>query len=449
MTSRIGVVRFDGDTSMFVLIVISIIILVLETTIARLYIFLAPGPQSLQFNILLFIVGIVIFLISHLLILLNIRKRIQVLFGGRPHRLKFIFAFVTIVQFILSAMLILVLIEILSNSSYKTSLIITIVTVSYLSGIINLFILAERFVRWMLRNRSYISVLFGLSTISILVNTLFTVTFVVGVLITQPNEIRWHLGILSPIYTDILNVFQSLYSVSFIISYIITWFATVMVLYTHSHRLGRAKFWALVFLPLLYIVAEFQPIILPLLTEYRSADPVNFTIIYTLIFSMFKIAGAFFFGIGFWFMARKIEQKSLRSFLNISAYGLILVFVTNQASLLLNALFPPLGLMTTCFVGLSSFLLLVGTYSAAVSVSNDVRIRKAIRTSVENESELIGDIGDAELDLELRAKVSSMMDKLSTRLREDTEVESSLTEEDIKDYTNQVIQEVIRRKMPK
>jgi hypothetical protein len=51
--------------------------------------------------------------------------------------------------------------------------------------------------------------------------------------------------------------------------------------------------------------------------------------------------------------------------------------------------------------------------------------------------------------LELRAKVSSMMDKLSTRLREDTEVESSLTEEDIKDYTNQVIQEVIRRKMPK
>jgi hypothetical protein len=61
---------------------------------------------------------------------------------------------------------------------------------------------------------------------------------------------------------------------------------------------------------------------------------------------------------------------------------------------------------------------------------------------------LIGDIGDAELDLELRAKVSSMMGKLSTRLREDTEVESSLTEEDIKDYTNQVIQEVIRRKMP-
>jgi len=222
-----------------------------------------------------------------------------------------------------------------------------------------------------------------------------------------------------------------------------------MVLRTHAHRLGKAKFWALVILPLLYIIGEFQIFILPLLSGYRSADPASFTIVYTLAFSMIKVAGAFFFGIGFWFMARKIEQKTLKSFLNISAYGLILVFVTNQATVLLNAQFPPLGLMTACFVGLSSFLLLVGTYSAAVSVSNDVSIRKAIRTSVQKESELIGDIGEAELDMELRAKVTAMMDKLSARLREDTQVESSLTEDDIKNYTNQVIQEVIYKKFSK
>ena len=149
-------------------------------------------------------------------------------------------------------------------------------------------------------------------------------------------------------------------------------------------------------------------------------------------------------------MARRIQQKSLKSFLNISAYGLILLVVTNQAIVLLNTLFPPLGLMTACFVGLSSFLLLVGTYlSGRFSVSNDVKIRKVIRNSIEKESELIGDIGDAELDMELRAKVFSMMDKLSRRLQEDTQVESSLTDEYIKDHTTKVIQEVIRRKVSK
>ena len=449
MTSGRQMSRFDFDTNMFVLIVVSIVTLVLETTIARLYVFLYPGPQSFQLNIILFAAGMVIFLFSHFFILINIRKRLKNLFGDSPHRLKFLFRFVTIIQFVLSGLLILALFQILVDSSYKTSLIMSIVIISYLSGIINLSILAERFVRWILRNRSYVSLLFGLATFSILINTIFTVIFVVGVLSTQPHEIGRHIGLLPAIFSDFYQTYAPLYSVSFIISYLVTWFATVTVLHSHSNRLGRARFWALALLPLLYIVGEFHPLILSVLAQYRISDPVTFTIIYTLIFSLIRIVGAIFFGIGFWSMAGKIQQKSLKNFLNISAYGLILIFVTNQAIVLLNTLFPPLGLMTACFVGLSSFLLLVGTYSAAVSVSNDVKIRKAIRNSIEKESELIGDIGDAELDMELRAKVFSMMDKLSRRLQEDTQVESSLTDEDIKDYTTKVIQEVIRRKVSK
>jgi hypothetical protein len=448
---RAGTLRrkFEFDSNMFVLILISIVTLVLETTIARLYIFLYPGPQSFQLNIGLFVAGIIIFLFSHLLILSSIRKQLKGLFGTSPHRLKLLFRFVTITQFILSGLLILALFQILVNSSYKTSFIISIVIISYLSGIINLSILAERFIRWILRNRSYVSLLFGFATFSILINTIFTIIFVVGVLSNQPDEIRRHIGLLTAVFSDFYRTYSQLYSVTFLISYLVTWFATVTVLHSHSNKLGRARFWALVLLPLLYFVGEFYPLILPLLAQYRSSDPVTFTIIFTLIFSMIKIAGAFFFGIGFWYMARRIQQKSLKSFLNISAYGLILLFVTNQAIVLLNTLFPPLGLMTACFVGLSSFLLLVGTYSAAVSVSNDVTIRKAIRNSIEKESELIGEIGNAELDMELRAKVLAMMDKLSSRIQEDTRVEPSLTDQDIKDYTNEVIQEVIRRKLSK
>jgi hypothetical protein len=66
------------------------------------------------------------------------------------------------------------------------------------------------------------------------------------------------------------------------------------------------------------------------------------------------------------------------------------------------------------------------------SVSNDARIRKAIRSSVETESHLIGDIGDAEMQMTLNTKVFSMMNKLQKRLQKDTQVESSLTDDDIK-----------------
>lgn len=441
--------KLDSDTVMFILIVVSIAALVLETTLARLYIFLYPGPQSLQFNILLFVSGIIIYSLSHSLILVNIRKRLKGLFKTSQHTLKLVFQFITIVQFILSGLLILVLFQILIDLSYKTSLIIGIVSISYISGIFNLIILSERFIRWIRSGRSYVSLLFGIATFSILLNTISTLIFIVKILLSQPNDIGWHIGMLIPAYSGFDDTLKQFYSVSFIVSYVVTWFATVTVLHTYSYRLGKVKFWLLAILPLLYIIGEFQVLILPLFSEYRSADPVAFTVAYTLIFNTIKFAGAFFFGIGFWSMARKIEQKSLKSFLNISAYGLILLFVTNQATLLLNTLFPPLGLMTACFVGLSSFLLLVGTYSAAVSVSNDVRIRKEIRSSVEKESQLIGDIGDAEMQMTLSAKVYSMMNKLPERFQEDTQVESSFTDEDIKNYTNQVIQELVQRKKSK
>jgi hypothetical protein len=441
--------RFDSDVNMFILIVVSIGTLIIETTVARLYLFLYPGPQSLQFNIVLFGSGIIIYSLCHALILVNIRNRLKGLFKTSKHKLQAVFQIITIVQVILSGLLVLVLSQILIDLSYKTSLIIGIVSISYISGIFNLAILSERFIRWIHSGRSYVSLLFGFATFSILLNTIITIIFIIRVLLNQPNDIGWHIGILSATFSGFNETLKQLYSTSFIIAYLITWFATVTVLRAYSYRLGRAKFLALVILPLLYIIGEFQVLILPLLSEYRSADPVTFTIVYTLIFNMIKFAGAFFFGIGFWSMARKIQQKSVRSFLNISAYGLILLFVTNQATLLLNTLFPPLGLMTACFVGLSSFLLLVGTYSAAVSVSNDARIRKAIRSSVETESHLIGDIGDAEMQMTLNAKVFSMMNKLQKRLQEDTQVESSLTDEDIKNYTNQVIQELIQRKKPR
>jgi hypothetical protein len=442
--------KFDSDVAMFILIVVSIVTLVLETTLARLYIFLYPGPQSLQFNIILFTTGIIIFSVSHSLILVNIRKRLKELFKTGQHRLKLVFQFIAVVQFILSGLLILVLFQILNDLSYKTSLIIGIVCISYVSGIFNLIILSERFIRWIHSRRSYISLLFGFATFSILLNTIITMIFIVSVLLSQPNDIGWHIGILSATFTGFNDTLRQFYSVSFIIAYVVTWLATVTILHAYSYRLGKVKFWAFVILPLLYIIGEFQVLILPLLSEYRSVDPVTFTIVYTLTFNTIKFAGAFFFGIGFWSMARKIEQKSLKSFLNISAYGLILLFVTNQATLLLNTLFPPLGLMTACFVGLSSFLLLVGIFSSAINVSQDRELRREFYNTAKSELNLLRTIGVAEMEKELMKKYKSI-DKRTRKLEEQSTSEKDgvkealhgLVDEIDKDKAREILHDVL------
>jgi hypothetical protein len=274
--------------------------------------------------------------------------------------------------------------------------------------------------------------------------------FIVSVLLSQPNDIGWHIGILSATFTGFNDTLRQFYSVSFIIAYVVTWLATVTILHAYSYRLGKVKFWAFVILPLLYIIGEFQVLILPLLSEYRSVDPVTFTIVYTLTFNTIKFAGAFFFGIGFWSMARKIEQKSLKSFLNISAYGLILLFVTNQATLLLNTLFPPLGLMTACFVGLSSFLLLVGIFSSAINVSQDRELRREFYNTAKSELNLLRTIGVAEMEKELMKKYKSI-DKRTRKLEEQSTSEKDgvkealhgLVDEIDKDKAREILHDVL------
>lgn len=432
---------------MLILIILTIFTLVLETTIARLYTFFSPGPQSLYINLLFFTAAIIIFSGVHVLILYNIRNQIKSLFLHGKLRLKLTYSYVLIVQFILNGLLFGILYETALHLYYSTNLILMITCISYASGIVNLGILAERFFKWYFNNKNSISLLFGISTLSILVNTFLTAVFVFEVLLTQPEKVGWHTGSTFP--TSVfswISIFENLYSISFSISYILTWISTVYLMKNYAKRLGVRKFWIIVALPLLYIIGQFQPIILPLLYEFRYYEPVIFTIVYTLFFTILKVSGAIFFGIGLWAIGRKAQQPTIKSLLSMSGYGLILIFVSNQATLLISYLFPPLGIAAVCFVGLSSFLLLAGTYSAAISVANDLELRKSIRRSVLQEFELLTNISQAEMEFQIRNKVLSTMGALSSRLRENTGVDASLSSDEIVEYTNSAIQEVLRHK---
>jgi hypothetical protein len=442
------VLNFSSRSNMLILIIITVITLVLETIIARLYTFFSSGPEALQLNLLLFAAGIFIFSGVHVLIFLDVKKRIDALSLSQSKRLRLTFFSATIIQSILSLLLFVVLFQTLLAKSYSTNLIITTVCISYLAGMVNLSILLERFIRWFVNIRRFIPLVFTLSTFGIIINTVFTLIFVVNVLSTQPANIAWHQGSMIPNFFGLNSIFEKMYSASYIISYLLAWLASITVLHNYESRLGK-KFWFLIFLPLLYLLGELQPMILPLFDEVRSQDPSTFIIIYTMFFSLAKLTGAIFFGIGLWAIGKRINNESLKSFLSISGYGLILVFVSNQAILLLGYLFPPLGLTTACFLGLASFLLLAGTYSAALYVANDKDIRKSIRRSVEQEFKLLDNIGEAEMHIAIRKKVFSKMKDLTLKLKEETGIESSLTLDEIKDYTTLAIEEVKRNKMLK
>ncbi|MFZ0897159.1 MAG: hypothetical protein WAZ77_21875 [Candidatus Nitrosopolaris sp.] len=137
----------------------------------------------------------------------------------------------------------------------------------------------------------------------------------------------------------------------------------------------------------------------------------------------------------------------MKKYMIISAYGLALIFASEQAIILADRPYPPFGLATISFFGLSSYLVLVGIYSSAISISEDSKLRQSIRSFAIKESRLLDSIGTAQTEQEIQRRVIAFTKQIEERMAEETGIQSSLTEDDIKQYLEQVIKEVKKPKM--
>jgi hypothetical protein len=183
------------------------------------------------------------------------------------------------------------------------------------------------------------------------------------------------------------------------------------------------------------------------------SNPTLFGIVLTLIFNLSRIAGGILFGIAFWTIARHLPNNTaVKSYMIMAAYGLIIFYISNQAGsslFQLGGVYPPFGLLTVAIIGLSSYLMLVGIYSSAISVAQDSRLRRAIRKSVQQQSSLLDKIGLAQMQREIENSVLSTVKSQAENLKTETGIDTSLDEDEIKEYMNEVIAEVFPRKNKK
>jgi hypothetical protein len=282
---------------------------------------------------------------------------------------------------------------------------------------------------------------YGLAIAIISINTGFTLVYVGDVLTTQSDYLRANSSHTNAFFSS--NSLLSIgYITSSILSFILTWFATVLILLHYSKKLGRVKYWIIMSIPLAYFLGQFQPLFLDLFATYRLSEPALFGIVYTLIFTASKPAGGVLFGIAFWSVARSIRRSVVRDYMIISAFGFMLLFTSNQAIVLVNFPYPPFGIVTISFMGLSSYLILIGVYSSAISVSHDIKLRQYIRKSVEQQSTLLDKIGTSEMEQKIQKNVIKITRNMSDQIAEQTGIQTSLEEQDIKEYLNKAIKEV-------
>jgi hypothetical protein len=174
-------------------------------------------------------------------------------------------------------------------------------------------------------------------------------------------------------------------------------------------------------------------------------DPFLVARIGTLIGTIVKPLSGLMLALSFWVVARTVGRSSpLRIYLIISGLGLLLLFATNQAILLSIAPYPPFGFASITLTGLSAYLAVVGIYTSSISISNDAKIRKSIKSLAKSESRLIDSLASAEMQNDVQDRVIKVIKAQSTEIEDQTGSKPSMSDDEIKEYLVEVLKEIRR-----
>lgn len=148
----------------------------------------------------------------------------------------------------------------ISSSSYFTSLLSITTAISYALTIALMATLTWRFFVWFKRTKNLALLLYGSAAAVIVFNSIFAIILFDSILmkklplITPSSEIIFDLGYEPGTFMSYVVTIQTYSYTAFMI---LTWGGTIMIIRHNIQRIGRVRFWALVFLPLIYFLSNF------------------------------------------------------------------------------------------------------------------------------------------------------------------------------------------------
>ena len=430
--SAFSVSSFDGRKLLAIMAILAVVLTV-ESQIGTIADFIPEQLDSSQ-GIAAFIGiwGIVTVTQYYILAFVKLNNKES---RARTGSLNLIHSIVIIAQFLLTGIIALVILQIFIAQEYNTIMLYITLSISYGLWIVTLGFLAKAFFSWYKLRKNLMVLIFALSMVAYVINGVFGLYSEVDGLAKRSSIIRTgDVAIFPESPSSINNVYQIASSVG----YVLTWIATVMLLRPYIEKLGKLKFWSIMIVTMGYYLISFPLFSLGYFTPSENSNAMT----NILIFSLSAIFTGILFGVAFLSVARTLKIGTpARNYMIIAAYGFLLFYIAGSA-FVSQAAYPPYGLISVSFTGLSCYLIYNGLYFAAISVSQDMTLRQSIRKSVMEQSKLLDNIGTAEMEKEVQKRVLTVVKKTSADMKESTGVDASMNEGEMKDYVELVIKEL-------
>jgi len=349
---------------------------------------------------------------------------------------------VSIVQWVLVGNIVLLIIQMFALSSYS---ILSLIFVSYVSNFFTaglLVIFALRFVSWYRNGNQSLGIFLYALAFLILATSEVMAGIGSGYILLQKDEIitpasKVHFANFPE--GSFLNIFFSSYQYVDYSSFLLILIASALLLYHYSKKTKTPKMIIIIALPILGYTAT----ILDALNIYDTDTNPN--LFYYYIFqSLASISGGVLFAFSFWFISTKLPDSSVKTFLKITAFGFILLYLSNRVDVT-SATYPPFGINSLSLLPLASYFVLFGLYSSALSLSQDITLRNHLRSMARNDQNLLSSIGTAQMETEVKRAIGELKevaDVHEKELEEKSGIETPIDENEVEDYLKQVIEEV-------
>jgi hypothetical protein len=370
---------------------------------------------------------------------------------------------VNVVQYMSIAIFGFVAGQMLLVSHYSISELVAVTAITYSLAVILLCMFTSQFFLWYRTSRNRMILLYSFAT-ALLVGTvstagLFRILDLMGTPPERGPQMEGYifvdfLPVRDPFYPPIpINMMLNIEALQHIFGYIVfilMWAGTAMLLRMHySQRFGNTKFWIIATIPLAsFLLISALPLLADILSIINVPMKDNISLFILQNYSIFWLpsklimsASGILLAVAFLLVARTINDKSAiaKDYLFIAALGTGTFIISVQS---ISGFYPPFGIIASSSIALSSYLVLTGLYSSAVSVAEDVNLRRSIKKSLQEHSKILHSIGSAQMELEIKNTIMQIAKDQSDKESKNSGIQPSLTEEEIKHYMNEVIQEI-------
>jgi hypothetical protein len=403
---------------------------------------------SEQARIVLFstIIGIAIVAGSST-ILYNIRK-IKNELGSKNRGLLLISQIIPFIQYTIIGLLILITLQIIFTRQYVNLLLVISQALSWSTGVILMGIMSFKFIQWYRARRSLLVLLYFVSSVMFCCTLGATIIPQTSITIQSSSlYVNSHSTEVKPFQTN-PETLSSLLAIISIANWFvlplafIIWIATAIMLNHYSKIFGRVKYWIILSIPLISLLAGTVSWLFFLPSMNSIFDQQ--VIFYTMLAFGGILTEGFLLSFTFILISNNIQaniDSKLKDNLRIAAIGVAILFASFFANPSAGS-YLPFGVLSASFFAFGAYLFFAGIYSSAISISSDSRLRQTVRKSILDQSKLLDNIGLADINRELEKHTDYMLKKHKESIKEETGMEPSISESEMTNYVNEVIAEL-------